>query len=348
MLLGVQLKLLIGPNKPEPAPVLLTESLISAEVTHHDQGQSGFELTFQAGRSGFSDITDFPLLASPTLQPFSRVILVVTFNGTARVLSDGFITAQQLSPSEEPGASISTVTGEDVTVIMDLEKKHRPYPAQNESSIVKEILRPYKNLLGTDPVVEDVKTRNPSKNDQSLFQSDMTDLEFLRGLAWHVGHVFYVTPGPEREHNVARWAPPVRGASSQSALSVNMGPDSNVDQIGFSYKAIAPTIVEDDVLAADGDVSKLVSVRAAKVSRKPLAAISAEDFNQGKVRRSKLSSPDPAGGPAGPCPARRYDAAGSADAGAGQGRPVGRPGRHGHRATRHAALRRDPQPARRR
>ena len=176
----------------------------------------------------------------------------------------------------------------------------------------------------------------------------MTDLEFLRGLAWHVGHVFYVTPGPEREHNVARWAPPVRGASSQSALSVNMGPDSNVDQIGFSYKAIAPTIVEDDVLAADGDVSKLVSVRAAKVSRKPLAAISAEDFNQGKVRRSKLSSPDPAGRAAGPCGRGGMTQQEAQTLAQAKVDLSAEPCRHGHRATRHAALWRDPQPARRR
>jgi hypothetical protein len=300
MLLGIRLKLLIGPTRPRRAPTLLTESLISAQVTHRDEGQSGFELTFQAGRAGLSEMDDFPLLATPLLKPFSRVILQVTFNGTARVISDGFITSQQLSPSEDPGASTFTVTGEDVSVMMDMEKKHQPHPAQNENAIVKDILSKYTRLLQSDPEVETVRTRDRSKNDESIFQSEMTDLDFLMRLAHDVGHVFYVTPGPEPEHNLAHWGPPVRGGIAQSALSVNMGPSSNVDQIGFTYNAIAPTVVADDVLATDGDVTKLVSVLAANVSREALAAIPAEVFNQGNVRRSKLSSADATGAPAEP------------------------------------------------
>ena len=51
-LLGVHLTLLIGPTVAVPAPALLTQRLESAEVTHTDEGRSGFQLIFQAGRSG--------------------------------------------------------------------------------------------------------------------------------------------------------------------------------------------------------------------------------------------------------------------------------------------------------
>ncbi|HEY0558273.1 MAG TPA: hypothetical protein VGG20_28740, partial [Thermoanaerobaculia bacterium] len=113
-LLGVHLTLLIGPTVAVPAPLLLTQRLESAEVTHTDAGRSGFQLVFQAGRSGPLDLLEDPLLATPLLRTFNRVILIVIFNVRPRVLIDGIITHQELSPSETPGMSKLTVTGEDV------------------------------------------------------------------------------------------------------------------------------------------------------------------------------------------------------------------------------------------
>jgi hypothetical protein len=304
VLLGIQLRLLIGPTVPAPAPLPLTEALVGAEVTHSDEGRSGFQLTFQVGRSGPSELTDFPLLAGPLLRPFNRVILVVVFNATPRVLSDGFITTQQLSPSEEPGGSTLTVTGEDVSVMMDLEKKKQPHPAQNEKTIVQATLARYADLLRTPPdVVEPDRLRTPSDKDQSPFQSSSTDLEYMTELAGRFGHVFYVTPGPVTGQNVAHWRPPVRDGRPQPALSVNMGPSSNVDQVGFQYNAIAPTVVRDEVQVTDGDVSTRRPVAALTSQRKPLASTPGAAFNQGKVRQLTLSDQEP---PAGTAEPRRH------------------------------------------
>ena len=46
-LLGIRLTLLIGPTVAVPAPPPLIEALHEVEVTHSDDGQSGFQLTFQ-------------------------------------------------------------------------------------------------------------------------------------------------------------------------------------------------------------------------------------------------------------------------------------------------------------
>jgi hypothetical protein len=304
VLLGIRLQLLIGPTLPVPAPLPLAEALVGAEVTHSDEGRSGFQLTFQVGRSGPSDLADFPLLAGPLLRPFNRVVLVVVFNATPRVLSDGFITTQQLSPSEEPGGSTLTVTGEDVSVMMDLEKKKQPHPAQNEKTIVEATLGRYADLLLTRPdVVAPDRLRTPSTKDQSPFQSSATDLEYLTELAGRFGHVFYVTPGRVAGQNVAHWRPPVRDDRPQPALSVNMGPSSNVDQIGFQYNAIAATVVRDEVQVIDGDVSTRRSVSALASQRKPLASTPGSAFNQGKVRQLTLSGQDPPEGS--PEPRRR-------------------------------------------
>ena len=86
-----------------PAPPLLIENLDRVEVTTSDTSRSGFQLVFTAGRRGPADLVDFPLLTLPLLRQFSRVILVVTFAGTPKVLMDGFITHRELTPGATAG-----------------------------------------------------------------------------------------------------------------------------------------------------------------------------------------------------------------------------------------------------
>src|SRR5215213_6583371 len=113
-LLGLNLTLSIGTVVPSPVPAPLAQALRSVEVTHTDEGPSGFQLTFHADRSGaFSQ--DYPALNSPLLRPFNRVLITVTFNGTPRVLMDGVITHQQLTPGTASQPSSLVITGEDVS-----------------------------------------------------------------------------------------------------------------------------------------------------------------------------------------------------------------------------------------
>ena len=50
-ILGVHLALWIGKSIPTPAPLELSEALKDVEVTHRDDGPSGFQLRYQVGRS---------------------------------------------------------------------------------------------------------------------------------------------------------------------------------------------------------------------------------------------------------------------------------------------------------
>ena len=127
-LLGIHLTLMMGPTIAVPVPFSIAEALTSVQVTHNDSGASGFQLTFQVGRSGPLDLLDYGLLTNPLLRPFVRVILLVRFAIAPQVLMDGIITQIQLSPSNEPGASTLTVTGEDVSVMMDLEQEQSSDP----------------------------------------------------------------------------------------------------------------------------------------------------------------------------------------------------------------------------
>ncbi|HEY7181485.1 MAG TPA: hypothetical protein VIC84_08695 [Blastocatellia bacterium] len=241
-ILGVHLTLMLGQRVSTLASPFIVENLRSVEVTQQDQGPSGFQMTFHIGRSSVIDLLDYRLLTNDLLKPFSRVMLLVRFAITPVVLMDGIITNQQFSPGNEPGASTLTLTGEDVSVLMDLEQVQKEYVQTADDKIVDAALQKYMgDILGLPPrITQPANSQPPSQNDRVPQQANMTDRAFIQMLAQRNGHVFYLEPGPIPGTNVAYWGPPIRGGAMQPALSVNMGPDTNVDSINFTYNALAP------------------------------------------------------------------------------------------------------------
>lgn len=272
-LLGVHLQLLIGPTVPILAPLKVNEALQSVEVTHKDAGRSGFQLTFQIGR-GPLDLMDYSLLKNPLLQPFNRVILNVFFGIKPIPIMDGIITNQQLAPSDDPGSSKLTLTGEDVSVMMDLEQGPREFPGLLETLMVYVVLLPYIPRFGLIPQVESPQTIRPPTPDERTPQkpSQLTDLAYLGELATRYGFVFYVEPGPAPGVNTAYWGPPNRRGSRQKALSVNMGPNTNVSSISFKYNAMSANRVT--YAKKDGGNETLSSISPSRLP--PLASSPAE------------------------------------------------------------------------
>ena len=240
-LFGLHLQLMIGERLPTPAPLKVNESLESVVVTAKDSERSGFQMVFQVGR-GLADREDFALLKEDRLKPFNRVVLSVLFGVTPQPIMDGIITTHQLAPSDEPGSSKLTVTGEDVSVMMDLEKEQRPYPQLGDNLIVPLILLPYIIDYGIIPQVmppDDALTTPVTEQTRSQTTRE-TDLAFIKKLAEKHGFVFYVEPGAVPLTNFAYWGPPTRLNVPQPALSVNMGPGTNVETMTFSYGELAP------------------------------------------------------------------------------------------------------------
>ncbi|MCX6028847.1 MAG: hypothetical protein NT169_06045 [Chloroflexi bacterium] len=282
-MLGTYLTFLIGPTIAVPAPPSLLESLKRVEVTHDDEQASGFQLTFQVGRVGAADLLDYALLANPLLKPFNRVILIITFNAMPRVLMDGIITHQQLSPSNEPGASTLTITGEDVSVMMDL-KGGEPveHPAQPEPIIALKLIASYAQY-GLIPMVIPPPVIDPPIPIQRIPVQHGTDLAYLRQMASRYGYVFYVKPGPAPFTNTAYWGPPVRVGLPQPALSVALGGQTNVNQVNFRNNAMGPTLVEGRV--QDSLTGQALPVQTFASLRPPLSVFPAWLFNQPNVRR---------------------------------------------------------------
>ncbi len=269
--LTTTLTLLIGPTVAVPAPPLLVDALESVEVTSTDRGRSGFQLTFSAGRSGPADLVDSPLLSLPALRPFSRVVVQVAFGGAPRVLMDGVITHRELTPSAAPGAGTLTVTGQDVSVMMDLEEKNVEHPAQAENAIATLLISSAAySAYGLVPdVVAPPQVDTPAATERVPVQRG-TDLAYLNQMAARYGFVCYVVPGPRAMANTVYWGPPVRVGAPQPALSVDLGAETNVERITFRSDGLAPTRVTGAV--QDRSTGEAVAVRSAAGLRTALSA----------------------------------------------------------------------------
>lgn len=294
MLLGVHMTLLIGPTLAVPAPITLTEQLASVEVTQTDSGRSGFQLTFHAGRSGPWDLADQRLLLNPLLRPFNRVVVVVLFGLTPTVLIDGFITQTDLVPSETPGGSTLVVTGEDVSLMMSLNELAFQWPMP-EVAQVQAILAKYP-LLGFAPgQIVPPLVPDPTLPTRELPTQNGSDYAYLQELAAAHGYVFYVRPGPVPNTNIPYWGPPVpldavALAATQPALSVNMGPQTNVASVSFSYNALAPEMVVGATVEPNTGVPIPV-IMPALATDVPLALVPAAVNQAGMTRISQFGPP---------------------------------------------------------
>jgi hypothetical protein len=266
-LLGVHLTVLVGPAVPLPLPYNLLQSLQSVEVTHSDQGRSGFQMVFQVGRSS-QDVLDYPLISSPLLKPLNRVILMVAFGVMPTVLMDGIITNQQFNPGSQPGSSTFTITGEDVSVMMDRHEKNVEHPAQNEFVIALKIIASYAQY-GLIPMLIPPPTLDVPLPTDRIPVQQATDLQYLLEMAQRFDYVFYVIPGPAPGVNKAYWGPPLRVGLPQKALTFNMGPSSNVSQLDIQNNANAPTAVSGNV--QDRSSNQSMPVQSMAGSRPPLS-----------------------------------------------------------------------------
>jgi len=245
MLKGVYLTLLIGPGVPVPAPQLVVDALTGVEVTSGGE-RSGFQLTF--GVSKNSTLINAMLPAGYLDPVVTRVIVIATVNGVPHVLTDGMITNQQLTPSNEPEQSILTITGEDLSVLMDVaEMPFMRYPGMNDAAQVAVILSKYA-VLGIAPIIiPPIFDDTPVPTDEVPTQNG-TDLAYIKQLADHHGYVFYVEPGPAPGLNIAYWGPDIRIPIPQPALNVNMDAHTNVESLNFSFDGLAKKITVMTVL----------------------------------------------------------------------------------------------------
>jgi len=284
---GINFTLLIGPTVPVPAPPFLIESLQNLEVTYNDDQRSGFQITFNIGRNGPQDMLDYQHLSTPLLKPFNRLVLIVTFNAIPRVIMDGVITNQQMQPGSEPGTSTLTITGDDISLMMDREEKTVEHIGQSDMLIATRIISSYTQYKLIPKIIPPLSIDQPIPIERTPVQRG-TDLEYLKTLALRYGYVFYIIPGPVPLTNTAYLGPPVRIGMPQSALTFNMGPQTNVSSINFQYNALDPVVVSSNV--TDRQTNQSMPVQTFTSTRLPFATQSALSTNLPNVRKVQLEN----------------------------------------------------------
>ncbi|NOZ51806.1 MAG: hypothetical protein GXP08_01490 [Gammaproteobacteria bacterium] len=262
------LTLMIGPTVPVPAPLPVIEALQSVQVTS-SKDRSGFQLTFTMGKTSALQLS---LLPAGYFDPIvTRVIIMITLNGIPNVIMDGFVTRQELQPSNEPGQSTLTVTGDDLTIAMDIFEKGMLFPAMPDAAKVAFVLAPYA-ALGVIPFIIPppvLTTQSPTSKIES--QASITDLDYIKSLATRNGYVFYIKPGPLPGQSIAYFGPDISVPVPQPALSVNMDAYTNVESLNFSFDGMAKKMRITTILdPITGKIPIPIPVPDVSVTKPPL------------------------------------------------------------------------------
>jgi hypothetical protein len=230
---SVQLSLMMGPIVPSPVSSDVIESLAEAEVHVDDVGQSGFQLTFSITKR--SPLQTLFILSGAVPLLFMRVVLVATVNGVANVLIDGVITNNQLAPGDKGSNSTLTITGKDLTALMDQSDwSGFPYPACPPEARVAICCAKYA-IFGVVPLVIPSIMIDVQLSIEQIPTHQGTDYQYIRRLAADVGYVFYIDPGPQPGVSKAYWGPQVKVGPVQPALSIDMDAYTNVESLSFTF-----------------------------------------------------------------------------------------------------------------
>jgi hypothetical protein len=236
---GFYLTLMMGSFTASPVPEAVIDALSDVQVTSSMGSQGGFQLKFTLGKNSRLQ----QMLLSGFFDPRTRVIIAVTVNGSSSVLIDGIITKQDVTPNIAAGKSTLTITGLDLTALMDfIDLTGIPYPVIPLFVIVELILAKYVVLGVVPAALPTVLSLVSNPLDQSPKQVG-TDYAYITNLASEVGAVFYLDPGPQPGQSTAYWGPDITTlfGSTQPAVSINMDANTNIDSMSFSYDGTLAT-----------------------------------------------------------------------------------------------------------
>ncbi|UQX88113.1 hypothetical protein M6D93_17730 [Jatrophihabitans telluris] len=272
----LQLMLLVGSVVTVPAPRVLMDALQSVQVTTAAGQRSGFQLSFAVSKKS---LINRVLLPSGLLDPPARIIVVALVGGLPQVLMDGVITRHDLSPSDTPAQSSLTVTGEDLTVLMDMADVRECYPAMPLNLRVLRILLKYAQYgiipAPVPPVIFSVKTPL-----QEIPIQSGTDLDYIKALATEAGYSFYLIPGPVPGISTAYWGPEIRAGLLQPALTIDTDSSTDIESISFSFDGLSRTQYTIGITEPTTKLSFSVPIPDVSLLRPPLAARPAVTLRQ--------------------------------------------------------------------
>ncbi|MGW2723424.1 hypothetical protein [Streptomyces sp. NPDC001492] len=276
---GPQVMLLLGDTVPAPAAAAFVDALHGVRINSASGATSGFQLTFSVAPGS-------PLaravLPGGALYAKKRVVVAVLLAGRCHVLMDGVITHQEWHAARAPGASFLVVTGEDLSLLMDLKHVRRAYPGLAPHLRATAVCAAYAQYGITPEAVAPVLTDQPNPLIDIPVQVS-TDLAYLRAMAADVGHVFHLVPGPAPGVSTAYWGPQRRAGALQPALTTGCGAADNVEELTFSFDGLAASRYATHRLEPPSTTASEATAPEPLVLRGPLAASPAEALRAGAL-----------------------------------------------------------------
>lgn len=267
---GFYLTLMMGPFNARPVPQPVVDALSEVQVTSTVGSQAGFQLKLTLGKQ--SPVQR--LLQSGFFDPRTRVIIAVTVSGQTDVLMDGIITKQDVTPSSAAGKSTLTITGLDLTALMDfIDFTGIPYPALPLFVIVEIILAKYA-VLGIVPVAIPPILALIENPIERFLKQDGTDYAFVNALASKAAAVFYLDPGPKPGMSLAYWGPDLSKmfGGPQPAGSINFDATTNWDSFSASYDGTLATQYFVTIIEPNTKIPIPIPVPNLDILKAPLAA----------------------------------------------------------------------------
>ena len=286
---GFYLTLMMGGFNATPVPETVIDALLSVQVRTNVGSQGGFQLKLAWGKNA----AIAQLHASGFFDPRQRVIIAVTVNGSTEVLMDGIITKQDLTPSSAAGKSTLTLTGLDLTALMDfIDLTGIPYPAMPMFTIVELILAKYA-LLGVVPVAIPPLLALIDNPIERFMKQDGTDYKYITTLAGKVGAVFYLDPGPSPGTSMAYWGPDLTKlfGGTQPALSINLDSTTTLDSLSFSYDGTLATNYLVTIIEQNTQIPLVIPLPSIDLIKAPQAANAATPLKY--VQLKPIASQDP-------------------------------------------------------
>lgn len=232
------LSLRLGAVLAEPVPREVVDALLSVQVSEGVGQPGGFRLSFGMGKRS---LLFRELLPSGALDPPARAQIVVTIRGQATVLMDGVVTRHEVTPSAEPGQARLTLTGEDVSRMMDIvDLTGVPYVGLPPEARVAMICARYPMYGLVPKIVPSVYLATPNPL-ESVPAQQGTDLAYVKALAAQAGYHFSIEPGPAPGVNFAYWGPLVKAGPPQPALWANADATTNVETLTFTFDGFSAT-----------------------------------------------------------------------------------------------------------
>jgi len=199
-----------------------------------------------------------------------------------------------LSASAE-GTPVLSVSGEDLTLLMDLIEVERSFPAMPVNARVQLLLAAY-GAFGIVPLVIPPPLPSTPIPAERIPHQRGTDYAYIRSLADAVGFRFTLDPGPAPTASLAYWGPEPRADRSRPALSIDFGRSTNVETLQLSFDANQRVLPEALVLEPASKTVVPIPVPDITVIAPPLGAVVPPAHRHDRLRdTAKLTAAEAAG-----------------------------------------------------